>query len=196
MYGPENFAHDFDVSRETLDKFRLYEEQLAKWQKKINLVAPSTLQQVWLRHFADSAQLAPFLDKSQHIADMGAGAGFPGLVLSILGFNVTLIESDSRKCAFLKNMVRQLQLDCHVKNQRIEDMQETYDVVTARALASLTNLFELCLPLADHFVFLKGENWQAELKDLQGFRFEHQTAQSLSAENAKILIFENVSRET
>ena len=144
MYGAEEFAKQFNVSRETLDKFRLYESLLIKWQKKINLIAPSTVKDIWLRHFADSAQIKDNLDIDNKIADIGAGAGFPGLVLAIFGFNVTLIESDQRKSMFLKTIVRALSLEnSTVMYLLLDDVDKEFDVVTARALAPLDKLFDM-----------------------------------------------------
>ena len=199
MYGAGEFAKQFNVSRETLEKFKLYETLLIKWQKKINLVAPSTVKDIWLRHFADSAQIKDNLSIDDQIADIGAGAGFPGLVLAIFGFNVTLIESDQRKSMFLKTVMRALSLEnCTVMNQRIEDVDQKFDVVTARALAPLDKLFDLSYPLINQgkLLFLKGANWQDEIDQLKNYKYKMSAERSISSEDSTILIFENVSRET
>ena len=107
--GPAEFQNRFHVSRETIDRLKIYAEELKRWQKAVNLVAPGTLGEIWHRHFADSAQLAELvpLDAARH-ADLGSGGGFPGLVLAIMmAERVTppvtrLVESDQRKCAFLR----------------------------------------------------------------------------------------------
>ncbi len=132
--GPEDFATAFNVSRETIARLEVYEALLRQWQKAVNLVAPGTLDAVWHRHFADSAQLLPLAPPgARSWIDLGSGAGFPGLVVAILlagnaettlssplrggagespdGSNsmaphVTLIESDTRKAAFLREVVR------------------------------------------------------------------------------------------
>ena len=117
--GPDDFARVFPVSRETLAKLELYADLLRHWQKTINLVAPSTLPDIWQRHIADSAQLIPLAPPEAHkCLDLGSGAGFPGLVMAIMltdrGQNsgltpphYTLLESDTRKAAFLREVVRQ-----------------------------------------------------------------------------------------
>ena len=127
--GPEDFAAAFDVSRETIARLATYEALLRQWQKAVNLVAPSTLDAVWHRHFADSAQLLSLAPTARTWVDLGSGAGFPGLVVAILlasspsphassawgegigaeppAARVTLIESNARKCAFLREVVRQ-----------------------------------------------------------------------------------------
>src|SRR6476469_8687725 len=126
---PADFAAAFDVSRETLDRLAIYEALLRQWQKAINLVAPSTLDAVWHRHFGDSAQIVRLAPHARSWTDLGSGAGFPGLVVAILladreqqsspsprgggepayvksAPGITLIESDSRKCAFLREVAR------------------------------------------------------------------------------------------
>ena len=104
LFDAAAFQAETGVSRETLDRLAAYEATLRKWQPKINLVGPSTLPDAWRRHFFDSAQLFPLLPESVRVlVDLGSGAGFPGLVLSIMGVpEVHLVESDSRKCAFLR----------------------------------------------------------------------------------------------
>ena len=103
----------FDVSRETLDRLAIYEALLRQWQKAVNLVAPSTLDAVWHRHFADSAQIVRLAPHARSWTDLGSGAGFPGLVVAILlaedgsdPARIALIESDFRKCAFLREVAR------------------------------------------------------------------------------------------
>ena len=112
LEGPEAFCEAFDVSRETIEKLMCYEGELRRWQKAVNLVAPSTLDEIWHRHFADSAQLAQLVPaNAKHLADVGSGGGFPGLVLAtvlseIRDIRVTLVESDTRKAAFLRETAR------------------------------------------------------------------------------------------
>ena len=129
-----------NVSRETLFKFEAYLTLLEKWQRRINLVANSTMANVWQRHILDSAQLIKFYPaNTKKILDVGSGAGFPGLVLAIMGdVTVDLVESDQRKAVFLSTVIRELGLPAKVHNQRIETMPNLRpDVITARALASV-----------------------------------------------------------
>ena len=104
-----NFAKSVNVSRETLAKFQLYAELLKHWQKKINLIGSNTTDSLWERHFLDSAQLMRCIPKnleSGPVYDIGSGAGFPGLVLAIMGLkHMHLVDSDSRKCVFLNEVV-------------------------------------------------------------------------------------------
>ncbi len=157
------------VSRETLERLSIYESLLKKWQKTINLVGPKTLDDSWNRHFLDSGQLRPLLPESANVLiDLGSGAGFPGLVLAILGVpEVHLIESDVRKCAFLREVARATGAPVTVHTKRIEAVQGLRaDVVTARALAPLADLLDWAAPFLGEdgvALFLKGQNVEDEL---------------------------------
>ena len=159
------------VSRETEERFAIYAELLGRWQRIKNLLAPSTLGEVWTRHLADSAQIAAIAPEALRWADMGSGAGFPGLVVAILlvgraGADVHLIEANARKCAFLREAARACGAPATVHNGRVEDILPSLkcvDVVTARALAPLPRLIEMGRVLIDSGttgIFLKT---QAEL---------------------------------
>ena len=146
---------------------------LIKWQKKINLVSKATLSDAWMRHIVDSAQLALYIEHpSFKIVDFGSGAGFPALVLAVLGAeNVHLIESDRRKVEFLRAVVRELSLNnVTIHNSRIEDVTcLRADVITARALAPLSQLYEwgkIHAASSCEGYFLKGKDWQAETKTI------------------------------
>lgn len=178
-----------DVSRETpltaagfaavtgsdeahLARLGLYLTLLEKWQRRINLVAASTLSDPWRRHMLDSAQLLALLPgtgtSSLRIADLGSGAGFPGLVLALLGGGeVTLIESDSRKSAFLREVIRATEAPARVETARIETLAPlAADVVTARACAPLPDLIGYVvrhLSPAGVALLLKGRNAAVEL---------------------------------
>lgn len=163
------FQRETDVSRETLERLVAYEAVLRKWQPKINLIGPSTLPDLWRRHFLDSAQLFPLLPEATRVlVDLGSGAGFPGLVLAILGVpEVHLIESDSRKAAFLREAARVAAAPVMVHNKRIEAVAHIEaDVVTARALAPIPDLLGWSYPFLGSrgvALFLKGQNLDDEL---------------------------------
>ena len=168
--GPEGFQGETAVSRETLEQLKAYAGLLVRWQARINLVAPASLPDLWRRHMLDSAQLLTLMPPSaRRLIDLGSGAGFPGLVLAILGVpEVHLVEADSRKCAFLREAARVAGLsEVTVHNRRIESLPtEAYEVVTARALAPLPEL----LRLASRFIgpstvclFPKGRRVHEEL---------------------------------
>lgn len=151
----------------------LYAEQLRLWQRKTNLVAPSTLEAVWQRHFLDSWQVLPLLPEPSEraILDFGSGAGFPGLVLAMAGVRpMHLVESNQRKAGFLRYVAAQTQTPVTVHAGRIEDpgLQSLAPVaaVTARACAALDRLLAWAAPLVDResrLVFLKGQSWRDEI---------------------------------
>jgi 16S rRNA (guanine527-N7)-methyltransferase len=157
------------VSRETLDRFSIYGKLLIKWQAKINLVSNNTIDDMWRRHFLDSAQLFSLLpSESKNILDIGSGGGFPGLVLALMGKkNVTLVESDTRKCMFLREVLRETNSVANIENYRIEDFKKSsFDVVTARALAPLDRLLIYAQPFfwpGSIGVFPKGRQFSSEL---------------------------------
>ena len=171
QYGPEAFQQDTNVPRETLDRLRAYADLLATWNKKLNLVGRSTEPDIWQRHMLDSAQLFPLIPPgTQSLLDLGSGAGFPGLVLAIMGVpGVHLVESDQRKCAFLREAARVAKVAVTVHAKRIDDLESRkFDVVTARALAPIAELLawsERFLGQNSRCIFLKGQNVEVELTD-------------------------------
>lgn len=172
--GFDKFISSVNVSREALDKLTLYHSLLLKWQPRINLVSPKTISESWERHFLDSAQLFSLLsDPQKPIFDFGSGAGFPGLVLSVMGATqIHLIESDQRKCAFLSEVIRQTNSTAKVLNQRIESLPFTGQAatVTSRACASLNQLLHYAAPLLaedGECLFLKGRNAEQEVAEAQ-----------------------------
>lgn len=196
VFAPLNL----NVSRETFSKLGQYEQLLVKWQKAINLVGPLTLEERKTRHFLDSAQLFSLIDnKGITLADLGSGAGFPGLVLAIMGIkNVHLIESDIRKATFLRNVSRETFCPVTVHDKRIEDCQiENIDIVTARALAPLTDLLQHVQSLkAERAIFLKGVNVQEEIEKAQKkWNFDVTIYNSVTDPEAKILDITNISRK-
>ena len=164
-----------NVSRETLSQFEAYLALLEKWQRRINLVGNSTMVDVWQRHILDSAQLIKFYPpNTKKILDVGSGAGFPGLVLAIMGnVEVDLVESDQRKAIFLSTVIRSLGLQAKVHNQRIETLPNLApDVITARALAPVSKLMKLIenqISLDTVCLFLKGASVEDELTELQTY---------------------------
>ncbi len=213
------FAAATNVSRETLDRLNLYESQLRLWQPRINLVANATLNELWHRHFLDSAQLLPLIPADARVfVDLGSGGGFPGLVLAILlqdrrgsagggaserPWRIVLVESDVRKCAFLREVARQTGVAVEILSTRIEKPETqsklaSVDVVTARALAPLDRLFGLAAPLfGDRTVglFLKGQGAQAEIEAARSqWAFDACLVPSVTAEDARIVEVRNLRR--
>ncbi len=146
---------------------------LTEWNGRMNLVGPSVLADFWGRHAFDSAQLLGLAPDARTWADLGAGAGFPGLVLAILlkgepGAHVHLVESIAKRCAFLQAVVEALGLPASVHRSRAEDLSLTVDIVTARACAPLPRLLEFawpCLRNGATGLFLKGQDVEAELAE-------------------------------
>lgn len=199
--GPEDFAEAFRVPRETIHRLARYAELLALWQKSTNLVAPSTLPALWSRHFADSAQLCALAPNARLWLDLGSGAGFPGLVVAILGawrpdFRMHLVESNRKKCAFLAEVARATKASVDIHAMRIEELAESAetlkpDVVSARALAPLPRLFELASPFfgpETRGLFLKGRETEAEIAEAQArFDFGFRLHASLTARDSRIV---------
>ena len=195
---PDQVGELLNVSRETINKFQLYLALLEKWQRRINLVSNSTLADAWQRHILDSGQLAAYYPPQvRQILDVGSGAGFPGLVLAIMGgVTVDLVESDQRKAVFLSTVIRELGLPANVHNQRIEVMHNLRpDVITARALApvpKLLNLIETQMSTECVCLFLKGESVKDELTNLQSYStIVATTHPSLSGSTGVVLELKN-----
>ncbi|SDH60720.1 16S rRNA (guanine(527)-N(7))-methyltransferase RsmG [Roseospirillum parvum] len=170
-WGPDQFAEATGVSRETLDRLRLYVETLGQWQRRINLVGPRTLREIWHRHILDCWQLVPLIgSRPGPLIDMGAGAGLPGLILAIAGVDdVHLVESDSRKAAFLRESARILDVSATIHTRRVEGMSEPKaQTVVARALAPLDRLLALSAGIRHSgtlCVFPKGRDVERELTE-------------------------------
>lgn len=195
-----------NVSRETTERLEVYSELLRKWNRRINLVARSTLVDLWARHIVDSAQafqLAPH--PVDHWVDLGSGAGFPGLVVAIMAreagspARVTLVESDARKCAFLRTVIRDTGVTAIVLNKRIENVAPlAADVLSARALADLATLLgfaERHLAPSGTALFHKGASWKKELAEAQDkWKFDQRVAKSETEEGSVILSIAGVAR--
>jgi 16S rRNA (guanine527-N7)-methyltransferase len=169
-FGPEEFAARVAVSRETLARLKAYADILTDWNSRHNLVSRASLPDAWRRHFWDSAQLAALIPEgARTLADLGSGAGFPGLVLAALrpDLSVALHEATAKKCAFLTAAAERMGITVTIRNARIEDVpSEAFDVVTARALAPLPGLLGYAYKfLGPNSVclLLKGQNVGSEL---------------------------------
>ena len=194
------------VSRETYEKLEIFNETLIKWQKSINLVSNSSLKHIWTRHFLDSAQLYNFTKEVQgNILDMGSGAGFPGIILAILGNkNINVVESDQRKCTFMREVGRLSNTNLEIHNCRIEDLKFiNTDLIVARALAPLKKLIEyvenyiyknnLSEKKIPNMLFLKGKLYNEELNELKKIRnFEFKVYPSITDEYGKIIFINNL----
>lgn len=194
------------VSRETSDRLKSFAALVRKWNPKINLVSPKTLDQLEARHIADSEQVWEFAGVADgHWVDLGSGGGFPGLVVAIRaaeaapGMHFTLVESDQRKSAFLMTAARELGLQVNVLAQRIEQVPPlAADIISARALASLADLLwmtERHLASDGIAIFPKGERHAIEVDEArQSWRFDMEMAQSRTEDGARLLKLRNIQR--
>jgi 16S rRNA (guanine527-N7)-methyltransferase len=197
----EQFLQHFNVPRETLERLEAYERLLVEWNQKFNLVSESTLPEVWTRHFLDSAQIMAHVPHGTiTVADLGSGAGFPGLVLNILGIeDVHLIESIGKKASFLREVIQQLKLTATVHQKRIEDMKGfKADLITARALKALPELLALATPLIKRgstAIFLKGQSVEDELTEARkSWTFKAEKHQSITSDSGCVLILQDIAK--
>jgi 16S rRNA (guanine527-N7)-methyltransferase len=230
---PEDFAAAFGAPRETIERLILYEKLLRQWQKAVNLVAPATLDAIWHRHFADSAQLVPLAPAdTRSWIDLGSGAGFPGLVAAIVMAGMagvrplastaegsagarcegsdpgparfTLIESDTRKCAFLREVARQTGVAVDILSRRAESARTSVNkdlprIVSARALAPLDRLLDLAEPLfppGTTLLFPKGREVAQELQLAESrWRFQVALVPSVTDTHGRIAVITNLERK-
>lgn len=193
-----------DVSRETSGRLNQFVGLVQKWNPTINLVSKRSANELWDRHILDSAQLFALIPKaSRHLADLGSGGGFPGMVLAILAsellpeLRVTLVEVDRRKATFLSEAARQLSLRCAVETQRIETLAPlNADVLTARALAPLAVLCgyaERHLATGGLALFAKGAQVDDEIREArQSWAFDMQQRVSRSDPDGRILALREI----
>jgi len=190
----EKIGDFLDVPRETQEKLDCYVQLLIKWQARINLISSKTLPEIWHRHILDSAQLVSYLPKTPSvILDMGSGAGLPGVILAILtGHQLHLVESDSRKIAFMRTALRETCTSAILHEQRMETVPALRpDIITARALAPLSQL--ITLASGQHhekieYLFLKGREAKQELTALPACpKMEAECLPSMTDSQASII---------
>ncbi len=204
--GKNTFLKFVNVSYETIHRLSLYEEMIISWNQKFNLVSENTISQIWTRHFLDSAQIMKYIPKSaQSLADMGSGAGFPGIVLALLAkeagreLKVFLIESTKKKARFLKAVAEELKIKVTVREERIEDIKDLKaDVITARALTALPELLKYanCLKKKETvFLFLKGARYAEELTEASKYwKFAIDIHPSLTDDSGRVLVMKNLEK--
>tara|TARA_Y100000588_G_C13752870_1_gene710498 strand:+ start:34 stop:672 length:639 start_codon:yes stop_codon:yes gene_type:complete len=200
-----------NVSRETYEKFLIYNDILLNWQNRMNLISSASIPNSFKRHFIDSAQIFSFFNNCKgNIIDFGSGAGFPGLVLAIMGLkNVHLVESKLKKCNFLKEVSMQTNTSTKIHNCRIEnlpDLNPSY--IISRGLAPTKKLIEICVNYIKNtqkittkekatlklpnLLFLKGKNYKKELYNLSEFyNITFEVKQSITEEGGKILFYKS-----
>lgn len=202
-YGPADFERDMGATPEAMANLERFRECLEVANQDMNLVGPSTLPQFWLRHALDSAQLLKIAPKARVWADLGAGAGFPGVVLATLlkgqaGVRIHLIDSLTKRCRFLQSVVDELELPAEVHDARAEALRLPVEVVTARACAPMTRLLEFARSYLREGVeglFLKGEKAEAELQEARkSWRFEADLLPSLSDSRGRVVRIRRLHR--
>lgn len=198
----------YHVSRETLDRLKLCHQSLSEWQNKFNLVSKNSLKDAWNRHFVDSAQLYPLLPHgARSLADLGSGAGFPGMVLAVMAaektpyLKVTLIESIGKKTLYL-NHLKEITgcTNVEILNKRIEDIDNRrFEVITARAVTALSDLLAYSFPLLKKngvCVFPKGRSFREEIENAQKkWNFQYNAVPSVTDEESVVLVIRNLTRK-
>ena len=191
-------------SESILSSLDIYIELIKKWQKNINLVSKNSIDDLWNRHVLDSAQLYSLLPapkKGLYIYDLGSGAGFPGMVLAIMGRkDIILCESNKRKCEFLKEVSRITNTNISIVNIRAQKLDgRSALAITSRALASLDTLLEISMPILREkgvCVFPKGRTWKEELMVAEKkFIINYNTVQCITSSDSKIIIITKVRKK-
>jgi len=199
----ESFARATGATPAQIADLERFRGLLAEWNEKMNLVGPATLEVFWNRHAWDSAQLLKLAPEANVWADLGAGAGLPGVVLAILGkgragFRIHLVESIAKRCRFLTAVIGELELPASVHNARAENLKLAVDIVTARACAPLARLLGYAQPYLKAGatgLFLKGQDVAAELDEAaKSWEFEADTIPSLSDPRGQIVRVRRLGR--
>ncbi len=204
----EEVCDFLEVSRESRRRLQVYADELAHWQKRINLVGPAALKHLWVRHIADGLQLARHLPRqTRRVIDLGSGSGVPGLVLALgmeRDIHMVLVESNAKKAAFLRNVAQKAGIRVRIENRRIEALDvvdlgcDIQTVVTARALAPLPKLLDLAFPLLEkgaQGLFLKGQDVGKELTEATKYwKIRHEVLPSVTNESGAILRIREIER--
>ena len=205
-FGPEEFRHKTDVSRETLDHLRLYVRLLLEWNDRLNLIGASTIPDLWRRHIWDSAQILDLVpgwrtaNPPLRWLDIGAGAGLPGLVIALMGGGaVHLAEKSPKKCLFLRTVIQETHASAQVHEGRIEGLDlPPIDVITSRACAPLPRLLALAQPFFGPktlAVLHKGQNVEEELTAAtKSWRMQVDIYPSLTDPRGRLLRVEGLRR--
>ncbi len=180
------------VSCGTVEALKKYQSLILKWNKVINLVSYRSENELWERHILDSLQLMKYINNLNiHIVDVGSGGGFPGVVLSIAGVkNVTLIESDVRKSAFLLQTSQFSNNKITVVNKRIENIVLDCDILTSRAFSQLDKILinTQNIRVRDKYLLLKGKEYQKEIDEAhKKWAFDYLAYESITSNNSKVL---------
>ena len=201
----QHVLREFAVSPEAAARLDAFVELLLVWQKKTNLIAPSTIQTIWSRHVADSLQILALAPNAKTWIDLGSGGGFPGMVIACAldpPAVVHLVESNGKKAAFLREAARVTGAPAQIHNLRIEDFNKQFqghaDIVTARALAALPDLLGFCAPhikMGAQALLLKGQDIGDELTEAAKYwKIDAELKESLTDPKARILVVRSLER--
>jgi len=204
----DTFSRFTQVSRETIISLKKYESWLIAYNRKMNLVGKSTLKDIWIRHFLDSAQVIDFIDKNDKtLIDIGSGAGFPGLVLAILlrdrkiSLKIKLLEKSPKKAKFLKKMIDELHLDVDVINKNIFELQKNLseDVLVARAFKPLKIILELIHNKAKNwkkiFIFLGKSGKEELLQASKSWDIEYKQRVSVTSNDSIVIEINRIRKK-
>jgi 16S rRNA (guanine527-N7)-methyltransferase len=203
----EFFNKKFNVSRETIEKLNKYKDFLLTSNKSLNLIGKTTENQIFTRHFADSAQIYDLIEDKSEIIDLGSGAGFPGILLRILmddkkiTGNITLIDKSSKKCKFLKDLSDKLSLTLKIVNLKIENYKfDKISTVVSRAFKKTIDTIDILLKNNDkirNIILIKGKTYQQELEDAKKkYTFDVEKFRSITSDESYILKINNIKCST
>ena len=199
-FSYEEFCQYIPVPRETYFKLSDYLALVEKWQQTINLVSSTTFKHMWTRHVIDSAQLYRYIESQGPVVDLGSGAGFPGLVLAVMGIkDMTLIESDIRKSVFLKEAARVTGATVTIRNSRAESIDlKYYSILVARGfarLASLLHTIQSTLTSAHRLLLLKGKGFISEISECQEkWHFDYKIIPSITDSQSAIIEIQQIRK--
>jgi len=203
----EFFIKKFNVSRETIEKLNKYEDFLISSNKSLNLIGKTTENQIFTRHFIDSAQIYDLIDDKSEIIDLGSGAGFPGVVLKILmdnnkiSGNITLIDKSPKKCKFLQDLSDKLSLNLKIVNLKIENFKfNKISTVVSRAFKKTIDTMDILMKNNDKIIsiiLMKGKTYQHELEEAKKkYTFDIEKFRSITSDESYILKITNAKRNT
>ena len=203
----EFFIKKFNVSRETIEKLNKYKYFLLSTNKSLNLIGKTTENQIFTRHFADSAQIYDLIEDKSEIVDLGSGAGFPGVILKILmdnnkiAGNITLIDKSPKKCKFLQDLSDKLGLTLKIVNLKIENFKfNKISTIVSRAFKKTVDTIDILFKNNDKIrsiILMKGKTYQHELEEAKKkYTFDAEKFRSITSDESYILKISNIKRNT
>ena len=203
----EFFIKKFNVSRETIEKLNKYKDFLLSSNKSLNLIGKTTENQIFTRHFADSAQIYDLIEDKSEIVDLGSGAGFPGVILKILmdnnkiSGNIKLIDKSPKKCKFLQDLSDKLGLTLKIVNLKIENFKfNKISTIVSRAFKKTVDTIDILLKNNDkirNIILIKGKTYQQEIEEAKKkYTFDAEKFRSITSDESYILKISNIKRNT